>query len=97
MASWPSSQSSHTQFVSSWQEVLDLHPKLEYFKINEAGGLRGQFAGFSSEQRDLRLNQFIDVILQCDPWEVLYPVLPKTRSSPYYSAFIAMVTAFSGF
>lgn len=109
LAGYVASEAAWNKFVTDWQAVLDLSPKLEYFKMKEAEGLRGQFASFTPPQRDSRLHLFIDVILQCDPWEasisvpakdhyeVLYPILPKTRSSPYYSAFIAMVTALSGF
>src|SRR5580698_9418244 len=76
--------------------------------MSEAESLKGQFAGFSADQRDERLNQFIDVILKYDPWEaaiavpekdfneVLRPLLPNSRTSPYYMAFVAMVTALSG-
>jgi hypothetical protein len=65
-------------------------------------------SGFSPEQRNGRLNQFIDVILAHDLQEasvaipdalyreILYPVLHKEHASPYYFAFIAMVSAFAG-
>jgi hypothetical protein len=109
LAGYVTSEVSWSGFVPDWQSVLDLSPKLDYFKMSEAESLKGQFEGCSPHARDERLNQFADVILRYDPWEaaiavpskdyneVLLPVLPKSRTSPYYSAFIAMVTALSGF
>ena len=88
-----------------FRSVLDLYPKLEYFKMSEAESLKGQFKGFTREQQTERLNQFIDVILHCDLQEasisvpndkyreILYPILHKYHASPYYFAFIAMVSA----
>jgi hypothetical protein len=108
LAGYVAGESTWAGFVPDWQAVLDCSPRLEYFKMNEAEMLTGQFAGFSSEERDARLDEFIDVVLKCDPWEasvavpakefqeVLRPVLLKSHDNPYYSAFIAMVTAFSG-
>jgi hypothetical protein len=96
-------------FAVKWQEVLDLQPKLDYFKMSQAESLKGNFLGFTVDQRDERLSRFIDVILTHEvreasvavPYaafcEVLEPVLPRTHSSPYYFAFVAMVTALSGF
>ena len=109
LAGYVCSESSWATFVGDWQALLNFPPKLEYFKMYEAESLKGQFVGFTETARDERVNQFIDVILKCDPWdaaiaiptglynEILYPLLPKSRTSPYYSAFVAMVTALSGF
>jgi hypothetical protein len=95
-------------FVTAWQGVLDLTPRLEYFKMSEAESLKGQFLGFSADVRTSRLAEFIDVILQHDlfEWsvaiseadyrEVLLPTLLPAFRSPYYFAFIGMVTALSG-
>ncbi len=36
----------------AWQAVLDSSPKISYFKINEAMGLKGPFLGWSDAARD---------------------------------------------
>lgn len=96
-------------FSNDWAEVLNGPPRFEYFKMSEAESLKGQFVGCTSEKRDERLNDFIDVVLKYAPWEasvavpakdyreVLLPVLHDRHASPYYFSFIAMVTALSGF
>lgn len=96
-------------FAERWQEVLDLEPRLEYFKMSQAESLRGNFLGFTAVQRDERVSRFIDVIMAHDLreasvaiphaefCEVLEPLLLKAHSSPYYFAFVAMVTALSGY
>src|SRR4051812_11420683 len=38
-------------FAADWQGVLDLPPKVEYFKMNEAHMCEGQFAGFTPAER----------------------------------------------
>jgi hypothetical protein len=53
------------QFSNDWQAVLDLKPKLEYFKMNEANLLLGQFAkerGWTEAKRNDRLIDFARVI-----------------------------------
>lgn len=108
LAGYSASEEVWKAFSRDWQSALDTAPRLDYFKMYEAEGRTGQFAGFTRESRDYRLGQFIDVILTHELLEasvairdrdfsdVLYPVLPTALASPYYCAFIAMVTAFSG-
>jgi hypothetical protein len=46
------------KFSEAWQAALDQPPKLEYFKMNEAAGMSGQFSkrrGWTESQRDDRL------------------------------------------
>src|SRR5947209_18589160 len=98
LAGFVASESTWNRFIPDWQAVLNLHPSLTYFKMAEAESLKAQFSVFTRNQRDLRLQQLIDVILAHDPCEVsiavsakdygeiLLPILPKSRSSPYYSA-----------
>jgi hypothetical protein len=109
LAGYSASLPTWDAFSIDWKAVLDSAPKLDYFKMSEAESLKGQFAGFRPDQRDARLGQFIDVVLRYSPWEasiavpdsdyreLLYPVLHKQHANPYYFAFIAMVTALSGF
>jgi len=109
LAGYSGTESTWQAFCGEWQRVLDLEPKLDYFKMSEAESLKGQFVGHTREQRNLRLAQFIDVILSHDLFEasvsigdddyreLLYPVLDQRHASPYYFAFIGMVTALSGY
>jgi hypothetical protein len=39
----------------AWQAVLDTPPKISHFKINEAMGFKGPFAGWSSDTRDEKI------------------------------------------
>jgi hypothetical protein len=96
------------EFCPKWQKILDLEPRLEYFKMSEAESRKGEFSGFLPEQRTRRVNRFIDVILTHHLQEasvavpretytkILYPILHKYHASPYYFAFIAMVSALAG-
>lgn len=108
LAGYSASDITWNSFSPDWQDVLDLDPKIEYFKMSEAESLKGQFLGFSPQERTNRLNQFIDVILGHDLQEasvaipmkhyreIVYPVLQKSHASPYYFAFIGIVSAFAG-
>jgi hypothetical protein len=108
LAGYSASDITWSSFWPDWQDALNLDPKIEYFKMSEAESLKGQFLGFSPEKRTNRLNRFIDVILAHDLQEasvaipmkdyreIVYPVLPKSHTSPYYFAFIGMVSAFAG-
>jgi hypothetical protein len=49
-------------FPEDWQAVLDIPPKLAYFKMKEAHSLKRQFYGFTEKQRDERLEAFVEVI-----------------------------------
>lgn len=105
LAGYSADETTWAAFWPLWQAALDSPPKLEYFKMSEAESLKGQFEGFTPEGRTARLNQFIGVILACDVQEasvvvpdreyheIVYPVMHRNHASPYYFAFIAMVSA----
>ena len=96
LAGYCASESTWAAFWPDWQSVLDLAPKLTYFKVSEAKTLSAQFAGFTAEERTKRVNQFIDVILDHDLQEasiavpekfyreILASLLPGKVSNPYY-------------
>jgi hypothetical protein len=54
------------RFSDEWQAACDLTPKLEYFKMSEAGAMRGQFApsrtGWTEPLRDDRVVTFARII-----------------------------------
>jgi len=57
-------------FTDDWQKALDLGPGLEYFKSNEAYGLKNQFdkkRGWTDEKRDQRIIKLAGVIQQRIP------------------------------
>jgi hypothetical protein len=52
------------EFSSDWQAVLDMEPRLEYFKMSHAGSLNEQFSparGWDRPMRDARLAKFVEV------------------------------------
>lgn len=61
---------SWIKFTDEWQSVLDVSPRLEYFKMQEANSLEGQFAHWSASRRDERVNALIDVITNNKPQAV---------------------------
>jgi hypothetical protein len=66
LAGYVASESEWNIFDVDWQKVLDAPPKLEYFKMKEAESRKGQFADFTEDERDARLDQFVDVLLKLD-------------------------------
>jgi hypothetical protein len=50
------------QLSDDWAAELNRHPKLDYFKMSEAGALRGPFQFFTTEQRDQRLENFYSIV-----------------------------------
>ncbi|MFN3313574.1 MAG: DUF3800 domain-containing protein [Hyphomonas sp.] len=52
-------------FSDAWKACLDEHPRLEYLKMSEAMGLRGQFArqrGWTADTRNYRLEKLAAII-----------------------------------
>jgi hypothetical protein len=105
LAGYSAPEATWAAFWPAWKAVLDVAPKLQ---MSEAESLKGQFSGFSFEQRNERVNRFIDVIQAHDLQEasiavsaqayrdIFYPVMHKSHASPYYLAFIGMVSALAG-
>ena len=66
LAGYAAPVSSWEGFSRRWQELLNKEPKLAYFKMKEAHGLRGEFKGWRVEDRDARVMEFADVIKQTE-------------------------------
>jgi len=92
-------------FSDDWQKLLNKEPRLEYIKAYEAFGLRGQFRGYSVEERDRRLLEFIPLIESCSgkglasvidqqPFAKIIKQAPGTPfTSPYtFAYFLALST-----
>ena len=45
------------QFSDEWDKVLKEHPRIEYFKMAEANGLRDQFEGWTPAARDEKVEK----------------------------------------
>jgi hypothetical protein len=94
-------------FTYHWYNALNTQPKIEYFKMNEAQQLRGQFEGFDRSQSDAKVDTLIDIIVGHDLFEnavvireddyrqILQPVQHRSDDSPYFITFLAMVSAFT--
>jgi hypothetical protein len=94
-------------FEGQWRAVLDGPPKLEYLKASEAESLRpeGQWAGVLKEQRNARIDSFIDVIgkhasraiyvrlRQADFDQEIKPYVPPMWQNAYYFLFLGSMMA----
>jgi uncharacterized protein DUF3800 len=94
-------------FDEAWRHVLAGPPSIEYFKASEAESLRsdGQWAGFTREQRNARIDALIEVIgkhasrtinvrvKQNDYEEIIKPYVPRIWDHPYYYLFIAAMAS----
>jgi len=88
LAGYSAPEATWAAFWPDWQAALDVAPKLQYFKMSEAESLKGQFSGFSSEQRTERVNRFIDVIQAHDLQEASIAV----SAQAYRDTFIRSCT-----
>jgi hypothetical protein len=52
------------EFSDAWRAELQKPPSIRYMKMKEAEGLRGEFKGFTLDQRDHKLLNFVDIALR---------------------------------
>lgn len=95
------------RFDDLWNEVLDDHPRIEYFKSSEAESLRpdGQWAGVTVDQRNRKIDRLIGVIKRCahrsfctrikqkDYDAIVKGNIPEKWDSPYYILFVNAIAA----
>src|SRR2546430_9721900 len=62
-------------FSDDWKRALDEHPRIGYFKHNEAMGTKGQFEGWSETERDAKVMRLARVITKHTPDYGMYSVL----------------------
>jgi hypothetical protein len=65
LAGFVSTSDGWTDFAKDWRAVLDEPPALDYFKMAEAAGFRGQFSrarGWDERKRDDRIIRLCGVI-----------------------------------
>lgn len=93
-----------TRFSDLWRRELELD-SLEYFKMVEANGLRGQFGGWCPARRDAKVLAFAKLIQDHRPWfaacsvsraeyaELLSPIAPENLKNPYFACFWGVISA----
>jgi hypothetical protein len=62
LGGWVGPAKDWAHFSDCWAEALWMKPRLSYFKLSEAQGLKGEFHGWSEESRDERLRLLIRII-----------------------------------
>ncbi|MEP3300701.1 MAG: DUF3800 domain-containing protein, partial [Roseibium sp.] len=97
---------SWEQFSVAWSAALAKPPSIEYLKMAEANGLRGQFAGWTRDVRDQKLESLVEVLDRFrPPWTYdvsigrteyerhVSPVSPRGLSTPYFVITFGAVSA----
>jgi hypothetical protein len=93
------------KFVPAWNEMLNMRPRIDYFKMSEVDRLQGQFQFWSEQRRDERVALAYKIIEEHIPYQVSIVLeLESYRRiftadqyedairNPYYFAFGAAVT-----
>jgi hypothetical protein len=62
LGGWIAPIAKWAEFVPDWQQMLNERPPIDYFKMNEAARLIGQFNSWSEERRDGRVRLAYGVI-----------------------------------
>jgi hypothetical protein len=105
LAGWIAPISTWAEFVPHWDATLEMPPRLDYFKMNEAATLRGQFDSWSESRRDERvalaykaieehIPYQVSVILELEPYHQIFTTdwVEDAARNPYYFAFNAIIT-----
>lgn len=105
LGGWIASIATWAEFVPHWDAMLEMPPRLEYFKMNEAAKLKGQFESWSEARRDERVALAYKTIEEHIPYQVSVIVdlepfyrtfteewVEKSSINPYYLAFSAVVS-----
>jgi Protein of unknown function (DUF3800) len=90
-------------FANVWDFALKQSPSIEYLKMSEAESLRGQFRGWSREERDAKIIKLAQVINLSRPHfvfcsvngdeyiKIITPVAPQNLKNPYFMAFWGII------
>ncbi len=62
IAGWVAPAEKWVPFADDWHAVLDMRPRIEYFKFVEAINFSGEFLGISEEMRDEKLKLLLRII-----------------------------------
>jgi len=103
LCAYVNSASEWAKFSDDWQGALDAHPKIDYFHMVVAWGLRDQFRGWSVPDRNKKLETLGRVIESYKPVslsvslskkvfeDILKPVAPYHLTNPYLACFYGIV------
>lgn len=62
LAGYVATDNQWINFSTEWSAVLKSLPRIEYFKMKEANSLRGQFWGWSQEDRNAKVSELVRVV-----------------------------------
>ncbi|UFS74142.1 DUF3800 domain-containing protein [Tardiphaga sp. 37S4] len=65
-----------SEFSTAWRVALRKEPQISYFKFSEALSLKGQFLGWSAEQRNAKVLALVNLFEQ-------FPVVGISASAPH--------------
>jgi hypothetical protein len=101
-----SSDETWRQFCLEWRLELARPPTIKHLKMAEANGLRGQFAGWTRDARDRKLQALAEVLNRFrPPWTFdisvsreeyhrhVSPASPRGLSTPYFAITFAAISA----
>ncbi|GHA19675.1 hypothetical protein GCM10007989_14100 [Devosia pacifica] len=93
------------QFSLEWSAALARPPAILHLKMVEANGLRGQFAGWSRDDRDQKLQDLAEILTRFrPPWTFdisisrteyekhVSPATPRGLSTPHFAATFGAVS-----
>lgn len=104
LAGWIGPAATWAAFADAWKEALEMKPFLQYFKMNEAMSLSGQFFGWTEESRDFRLRYLINLIQEykligvgtvvphAEYREVFFGRTDKSFDMPYHLMFHSLMS-----
>jgi len=103
LAGYVSTVEKWDSFDSLWSDVLNAPPRIKYFKASEAESLKGQFTGFTQQDRNAKIDALIDVVQVCAEWPICARVrqkhydelvkgqVPTKWDNPYYFLFQILI------
>lgn len=102
LAGWIGPAEKWAPFADGWQQILEMRPRISYFKFSEAISLRGEFTGISADSRDEKLAIFLRLIegyklvgisasLPREVFEGWHAFFPYPYNNPYFLLFFGVV------
>jgi len=105
LAGWIAPIAVWADFVARWDAMLEMPPRLEYFKMNDAATLHGLFLDWSETRRDERVALAYKAIEETVPYQVSVIVelepfrrtfteewVERSAMNPFYLAFSAVLS-----
>jgi len=105
LGGWISPVTKWLEFIPAWQAMLAGPPPIEYFKMNEAAKLNGQFRDWSEERANERVLMAwaalephvayqVSTIIRLEPFYRIFGAgqIEKRFVNPYYLAFASIIT-----